>query len=413
MGCGASQAAVVPGGAPADGKDVPGSGRGTALTGVSDPTPVRKTKSSKAPAGAPPGALLAGRTLEEQFSDDQLRQWNVSKLLQRLAAAAADDGAASLPTWPARGAGLHAAALLSRRAGAAGAAGVGVGEEDMAADSRKQVHECAVSLEFLLEFAREIPDEWRTGQVVQDLVKGYTAPRQSRFTDMMPCRHVKRPDYFISHKWDSPFHYMVRSVRDHPSGAVPSEVYVWVDIFAVNQHPGQEQDDDLAQLNTAITNASGGTLVVLDHQAGPLGRVWCLFEIWITVRDKGLGALHLLTYGFTNNDIRDCFQAIDVKTARATNEADRLRILRYIERSYESLDEFNEMLKLLFLLGHTHPHCTDEGPRARLNCLGPRTLSAAGSCSTTLRLRLYHVWLALLASCCAQPAFTHGHAPVV
>ncbi|GLC68494.1 hypothetical protein PLESTF_000698500, partial [Pleodorina starrii] len=106
-------------------------------------------------------------------------------------------------------------------------------------------------------------------------------------------------------------------------------------------HPGKEQDDDLAQLSNAIVNASGG---------GPLGRVWCLFEIWITVREKGLGSLHLLTYGFTNNDIRDCFQAIDVKTARATNEDDRQRILKYIERSYESLDEFNDMLKLLFLL---------------------------------------------------------------
>jgi hypothetical protein len=45
-----------------------------------------------------------------------------------------------------------------------------------------------------------------------------------------------------------------------------------------------------------------------------------------------------------------CGQAIDIKTAKATNEDDRQRILKYIERSYESLDEFNEMLKLLFLL---------------------------------------------------------------
>ena len=48
--------------------------------------------------------------------------------------------------------------------------------------------------------------------------------------------------------------------------------------------------------------------MVLDAEAGPLGRVWCLYEIWTTVREKGLGALHLLTYGFTNSDIRDCFQ---------------------------------------------------------------------------------------------------------
>ena len=43
-------------------------------------------------------------------------------------------------------------------------------------------------------------------------------------------------------------------------------------------------------------------------------------------------------------------QAIDVNTAKATNEEDRLRILKYIALSYCSLDEFNEMVKLLFLL---------------------------------------------------------------
>ncbi|GLI70609.1 hypothetical protein VaNZ11_015539, partial [Volvox africanus] len=339
-----------------------GAGGGTAsapvdvVTGDRSGTPTKG--SPPGAAGTRPSALVlagGGRTLEDHFTEDQLRQWNVAKLLRRLAAAAADDPHTSVPSSPAAGSGARAASHLVRRSNPAGIVGSGAsssppGDDDLSVNARKEVSESAVSLEFLLEFAREIPDEWRTGQVVQELIKAFTAERQSRFTDMVPGRHVKRPDYFISHKWDSPFHYLVRSVRDYLSGAVPGEVYVWLDIFAVNQHPGKEQDDDLAQLSNAITNASGGTLVVLDSQAGPLGRVWCLFEIWITVREKGMGSLHLLTYGFTNNDIRDCFQAIDIKTAKATNEDDRQRILKYIERSYESLEEFNEMLKLLFLL---------------------------------------------------------------
>ncbi|GLC35175.1 hypothetical protein PLESTB_000562600 [Pleodorina starrii] len=301
-------------------------------------------------------AAAGGVNLEEHFTDEQLRLWNITKLLQRLAAAAAEeDPCAALPRCPAAGSGARAASHLVRRSGAGGTAageggGGGGGEGAAAVNSRREVCDCAVSLEFLLEFAREVPEGWYTGRVVQELVKGFTQAHQCRFTDLMPMRHVKRPDYFISHKWDSSFHYMVRSVRDYLSGAVPGEVYVWLDIFAVNQHPGAGHDSDLAQLNRAIVSASGGTLVVLDNQAGPLARVWCLFEIWITVREKGLGSLHLLTYGFTNNDIRDCFQAIDVNTARATNEEDRQRILKYIELSYKSLDEFNETLKLLFLL---------------------------------------------------------------
>ncbi len=43
-------------------------------------------------------------------------------------------------------------------------------------------------------------------------------------------------------------------------------------------------------------------------------------------------------------------QAIDVSTARATNDEDRQRILTYIALSYKTLLEFNETLKLLFLL---------------------------------------------------------------
>jgi hypothetical protein len=34
----------------------------------------------------------------------------------------------------------------------------------------------------------QIPDDWRTGQVVQELIKGYTLDRQIRFTDMVPGR---------------------------------------------------------------------------------------------------------------------------------------------------------------------------------------------------------------------------------
>ncbi|EFJ51290.1 hypothetical protein VOLCADRAFT_116515, partial [Volvox carteri f. nagariensis] len=224
-----------------------------------------------------------GINLEEHFTDEQLRLWNITKLLQRLAAAAAEDPCAALPPSPAAGSGARAASHLVRRSLSGGAAGEG-NCEGAAVNSRKQVSECAVSLEFLLEFAREVPEDWRTGRVVQELVQGFTQTHKCRFADLMPARHVKRPDYFISHKWDSPFHYLVRS------------------------HPGEGHDSDLVQVSNAITTASGGTLVVLDRQAGPLGRVWCLFEIWITVREKGLGSLHLLTYGFTNNDIRDCFE---------------------------------------------------------------------------------------------------------
>ena len=54
----------------------------------------------------------------------------------------------------------------------------------------------------------------------------------------------------------------------------------FADIFAVNQHPGAEQKDDLNNLRTAI-DLSQATLVVLDSAGTPLERVW-----WVLKSEK-------------------------------------------------------------------------------------------------------------------------------
>lgn len=69
---------------------------------------------------------------------------------------------------------------------------------------------------------------------------------------------------------------------------------VWVDIFAVSQHPSSDQVDDLSNLKTAI-NQSQATLVCLDRAGTPLTRVWCLYEFDNTIALKGTDALVLLT----------------------------------------------------------------------------------------------------------------------
>ncbi len=62
---------------------------------------------------------------------------------------------------------------------------------------------------------------------------------------------VGEPDYFISHAWGNPFAHVVQCVCDHLSGALDS-TRVWIDIAAVNQHPTEQQQDDLANLRNAI-----------------------------------------------------------------------------------------------------------------------------------------------------------------
>ncbi len=48
---------------------------------------------------------------------------------------------------------------------------------------------------------------------------------------------------------------MLRAVKD---------ICVWIDIFAINQHPGREQVDDLAHLQEVIKH-SESTLMILDN----------------------------------------------------------------------------------------------------------------------------------------------------
>lgn len=48
---------------------------------------------------------------------------------------------------------------------------------------------------------------------------------------------------------------------------------MWLDIFAVNQHPGDSQRNDLERLKEVVADAQQ-TLMVLDGQGMVLTRVW-------------------------------------------------------------------------------------------------------------------------------------------
>jgi len=137
-------------------------------------------------------------------------------------------------------------------------------------------------------------------------------------------------------------------LREHLSGALPGQVFLWLDIFAVNQHPGAEQADDLRNLKAAIQIASG-TLVILDKEGGPLRRVWCLYEFWNTLKVKGPEGLHMLTGGgFSPKDMLGVLGNINVSEADATVASDKERILMDINLDV-GITKFNAILKMLFL----------------------------------------------------------------
>ena len=70
------------------------------------------------------------------------------------------------------------------------------------------------------------------------------------------------------------------SVSDFFAGAVATEVFLWLDIFAVNQHDasGSELDGGMTLRNTVELAAH--TLVVLERGSTlTLSRLWCLYEV--------------------------------------------------------------------------------------------------------------------------------------
>ncbi|KAG2433437.1 hypothetical protein HXX76_008494 [Chlamydomonas incerta] len=229
--------------------------------------------------------------------------------------------------------------------------------------TRRNAGLCAVSLAFLRRFRTKLLKERRdaaalcTAQVVMEVIKPMTAGAACRLTDLPDLQgagglvgeaDVGSPAYFISHAWSMSFLQLLDAVFNHLQGALDS-TRVWLDIFAVNQHPGVEQKDDLDNLRTAI-RLSQATLVVLDAAGTPLERVWCLYEFDKTLALKGADALVLLTPGFSVREVASIFRAIDVDAAKATVLSDKAMILDDIRANHGSTEAFNAKLKLRFLL---------------------------------------------------------------
>lgn len=79
------------------------------------------------------------------------------------------------------------------------------------------------------------------------------------------------------------------------------QIYLWIDIFAIQQHRGTEiqkkdQISDLAGLKVVVKLAHQ-TLMVLDGKGQLLRRVWCLYEAAETAKkSQGKSDLRMLCY---------------------------------------------------------------------------------------------------------------------
>jgi hypothetical protein len=211
-----------------------------------------------------------------------------------------------------------------------------------------------------------------TWWVVQHVIKPLTNDRACRLVSLDEVAPFVGPaEQFVSHAWGATWGALVAAVGEHSS----LRRCVWVDIMAVNEHPGHDQDNDLHLLEDAVESMPQGTLLVWDDTAwerlnlttvaaeeralpaeereekerlrkevyetsNPMLRIWCLFELLLTVQRCKLLLVrlgHLDEEGRFEQGAQEMTNefrgAMDVNQARATMEHDRTRILAMVENT--------------------------------------------------------------------------------
>lgn len=151
--------------------------------------------------------------------------------------------------------------------------------------SDKQV--TAVSLQFIMEFAQRLKAGCLTRHVVQQVVLPSTKERRCSYAMLLPRTYVSTPDFFVSHSWSGVFHDLVEMLVHYccvERRLSPSETFLWLDVFCVNQHGISGEKEHFVRSVESAISASRETLLCMDAEFAALERLWCLFEVLWTVR---------------------------------------------------------------------------------------------------------------------------------
>ena len=131
----------------------------------------------------------------------------------------------------------------------------------------------AVSWKWLLSFVRlegNTLENLTTQEVVNEIIIPRTKHSMNRYINKLSPSVVNFPTYFVSHVWSALFLDLIASlsheIKLKESDEESRNVFVWIDIFAINQQKIDGQKFDLATLPRAIVEATKGTLVCVDNK---------------------------------------------------------------------------------------------------------------------------------------------------
>jgi len=226
-----------------------------------------------------------------------------------------------------------------------------------------------VRLDFLERFIKDkkIPVNWTTQQVVTEIIIKDTKTDE-RYTDVIDREYPEEAyvglnaSVFISHAWSRRFVELAESLTTgRLFGRSNRQKYVWLDIFTVHQHGGPLQQLDLHTiteciqtikytaviLDDGLDNERTGNITLSEVISKPvaLSRIWCLSEIWNTIRFGG--EVQFINTGVLFGGVGRCgwfdrrpFE-VSCLNAEATKEEDLARILAEMEDAKAMCDELN------------------------------------------------------------------------
>ena len=178
----------------------------------------------------------------------------------------------------------------------------------------------------------------------------------------VPSEQVAPPTHFVSHAWGGTFASVVHALERYFRAAAADSVYVWLDVFAIDQRPGKAYPElDEGRMLAKVISRSEATLVVAEKDLLPLRRLWCLYELGSTPADK----VQLLTLGLKDEDIVRATADIDAEQALCFSPKDERLIHGHIRERHGSLQAFSETLRLRLLLRPTEYRADIDALRRR------------------------------------------------
>ncbi|CAB9514706.1 Kinesin light chain [Seminavis robusta] len=162
-----------------------------------------------------------------------------------------------------------------------------------------------------------------------DLVQHYIVP----ITKERKCSYVEliapgpqKPDWFVSHWWGEPILQFVACLEKHAKDRFPAkrpdQIFYWVCAYANNQHSLDEELYQSTPDESSFFRAmeqSVGTVSILDKDMVVFSRIWCSFEVVVSLRQNEMKTFE------DNNDSRYLY---DLYTMKDTSDGTRAVGLR-------------------------------------------------------------------------------------